>query len=75
MQKVAEAVGEDGLNLLINNAAISDRYRTDERLVDSVHAGILRECFETNAISPLLLVQESVPPVPTNINEKCMCCT
>ena len=52
MKWVGGIVGEDGLNLLINNAGIMNRDN-----LESVDSEALIEHFKTNTIAPLMLTK------------------
>jgi len=57
VKKVSDAVGEDGLNLLINNAGLLPANRD----LQSVTAQDMRDAFETNCIAPLFLSKAFLP--------------
>ncbi|KAL4226006.1 hypothetical protein ACF0H5_013993 [Mactra antiquata] len=53
---VKSVVKDDGLNLLINNSGIVDRSNIEETTRDK-----MRECYEVNAIGPLMMAQTFLP--------------
>lgn len=55
-QQIERDVGDSGLNLLINNAAVCSRDALDE-----VSKETMLENFEINVVSPLLLTKELLP--------------
>lgn len=55
---VEEIVGDKGLNVLFNNAAMKYWNETD---IESVTLEQLRETYEVNAVGPLLLTQTFLP--------------
>merc|ERR1719308_807128 len=57
VKKVSDVVGEDGLNLLINNAGLLPANRD----LQSVTAQDMRDAFETNCIAPLFLSKAFLP--------------
>lgn len=56
-EKVSEIVGEDGLTLLINNAAVMLPYVTKQE----PDRKVVQDLFETNTIGPMILTQRLVP--------------
>ncbi|KAF1750257.1 hypothetical protein GCK72_016804 [Caenorhabditis remanei] len=56
-EKVSEIVGDSGLTLLINNAAVMLPYVTKQK----PDRKIVNELFEANTIGPMLLTQSLVP--------------
>jgi len=55
-EQLEKEIGEDGLNLLINNAGIFHRSALDQLSKET-----LMETFEVNVVSPLLLAKELLP--------------
>ncbi|CAL2044841.1 unnamed protein product [Caenorhabditis brenneri] len=56
-QKVSEIVGESGLTLLINNAAVMLPYVTKQE----PDRKIVNDLFESNTIGPMILTQKLIP--------------
>ena len=60
VEQTQKLVGDNGLNLLINNAAILNRVT-----IDNVTPEDMRRHFEVNSIAPLMIVKVSVYMVVT----------
>ncbi|CAO4379398.1 unnamed protein product [Caenorhabditis nigoni] len=56
-EKVSEIVGDSGLTLLVNNAAVMLPYVTKQ----NPDRKIVNDLFETNTIGPMILTQSLVP--------------
>ena len=54
LKEVSKAVGEDGLTLLINNAAIAS---LTVRKLEDVTPEVMMELYHTNAIGPLMMAK------------------
>lgn len=54
---VSKTVSTDGLNCLINNAGIMDKFKP----IENVSADDLRDLYETNTIGPFLLTKACLP--------------
>jgi len=57
VKRVADVVGEEGLNLLINNAGVLPQNRD----IQAVTPQDMRDAFETNCIAPLFLSRAFLP--------------
>lgn len=56
VEQVKGVVGDEGLNLLINNAGLAIRDPIGE-----IKAESLRTCFEINAVAPIMIAQAFLP--------------
>ncbi|KAG0717661.1 C-factor [Chionoecetes opilio] len=63
VDEVKAAVGDTGLNLLVNNAGILEKSATQEPNVplENLEPQMLRSVLETNAIAPLMLIKALLP--------------
>lgn len=61
--EVKEAVGDAGLNLLVNNAGILDSCPTQSHgaMLDNLEPQMFRNVFETNTLAPLMLIKALLP--------------
>lgn len=56
-ETVRNLVGDDGLNLLINNAGIAGKFLR----IGFVKADAMLECFKINTVAPTMLTKEFIP--------------
>ncbi|KAG0719353.1 Short chain dehydrogenase citE [Chionoecetes opilio] len=67
VDEVKAAVGDTGLNLLVNNAGILEKSATQESNVplENLEPQIFRSVLETNTIAPLMLIKALLPLLRT----------